>query len=502
MPVRFIRCFFAAVTVLVLLPALAFADDTRKSEYLMDDVFNAGLDTGYNETKERTSEDPHFGWELGQFIVSGFSGIAEDPDGNPVFLKNDDDKVKLSFELFQNIDVLNGNENLSINNDTNGRDVHFGISETDFGRGMLVIRATDYRNKTTEPYKQLNYLSGIKQDRVTEIIPLQEGDYEVRLDYEIVRENHLAFVPTPADYFDYKIDFKFSVRNGNSMVYLFDLETGNELTNESFAPNGFRIDLAKSRHNKINLKKEIMTEGKDGLAEDTRFNGSVQDGKEYKEEGIYTITSLNPTTEQMTQKVIYVGDDPVMKVHVITGESIEYINERLANGDLIDEETWTLTAAPTIETADETTGETTDEAVDDTNPEASSASNTDTQDSLETPAPVEPTSPSQPSAPVGTIVLIVVIVIGVGVLLFFIFRGIKKTIINSSELTDEPTKEDAIKTVLPKTPAIKPDEETTIEVKIVDGEAVTIVDSGNTVTILDDGNVVDETKSPRNHKQD
>ena len=53
--------------------------------------------------------------------------------------------------------------------------------------------------------------------------------------------------------------------------------------------NGFRLDLAKSRYLKINLKKEILKDSADGLIEDTRFNGPVQDGAEYTEEGIYHI---------------------------------------------------------------------------------------------------------------------------------------------------------------------------------------------------------------------
>lgn len=510
---RFLKCFCTAVIILTLLPVFAFADDARESEYVTSGAFNTGLDTGYNETNERTSDDPHFGWELGEFVVSGFSGIVEDAEKNPVFLKSEDDEITLSFRLFQNINALNGDESLSINNDTNGRDIHFGINETDFGRGLLIIRATDYRNKITEPYKQSDYLAGIKQDRVTEIIPLQEGDYEVRLDYEIAKNSQFAFTPIPTtDYFDYKMEFKFSIRNSNSMIFLFDLETGDELTNQSFTPNGFRIDLAKSRYANINLKKEVLTEGKDGLTEDTRTNGTVQDGKEYKEEGIYTITVFNPTTEQTTEKVIYVGDDPIMKVHMITGESIEYINERLANGDLIDEETWTLSAAPgpENETIDNTALESDSLSTSNTeNSSETSLSNTIAEDSLEdspsnsTEQDISETStsnksitPSGSSALMGVIVVIIVIVIGVGILLFFIFRRIKGAMATSS---DSVTK-DATETIPPKTPTIQPNEETTIEVKIVDGEAVTIVDTGKKVTVLDDGKVVNEKESFKGNK--
>ena len=71
-----------------------------------------------------------------------------------------------------------------------------------------------------------------------------------------------------------------------TMVYPFDVATGSELTNSSMTENGFRLDLAKSRYLKVNIKREVLKDSPDGLVEDTRFNGPAKDGAEYTDEGI------------------------------------------------------------------------------------------------------------------------------------------------------------------------------------------------------------------------
>jgi hypothetical protein len=237
--------------------------------------------------------------------------------------------------------------------DNNGYNVHFGIDKTDFGRGTLIVRQTNYQNSISEPQIYTNYLSGIEDNANTEIILLEEGNYEVQLDYEL-RNNLRKIGPLSVfpDYADYKIDFYFQVRNGNCMVYPFDLTTGSELTNESYAPNGFYLDLAKSRYLDVNVKKEVMSAGANGLVEDTRFNGPARDGDKYTEEGIYTITASNPSTRQETVKKIYVGNNPVLKAYAVTGMSIEQINEHLAEGYTINEDGILIT--PSYNTAEST----------------------------------------------------------------------------------------------------------------------------------------------------
>lgn len=333
---RFMGCLCAAIVALVVAPPLASADEGDGAVYYIGSAVNAGLDTGYSESAEFSRDDWHFGWDLGQFMVTGFTSMAETEQGCPVFLKTEDDKVRLTFKLNQNIDALNGNENLSINADSDGYNRHFGIDRTDFGRGTLIVRQTNYQNATGEPQVYTNYLEGVEAGADTEVMFLEEGNYEVQLDYEVRNDpRKVGPVSLVPEYANYKIDFCFEVRNGNCMVFPFDLSTKSELANEAYAPNGFYLDLAKSRYLDINVKKEVLSEGANGLAEDTRFNRPARDGDEYTEEGIYTIIASNPSTGQETVKRIYVGDNPVLKCYAVTGLPIETINARLAEGDII-----------------------------------------------------------------------------------------------------------------------------------------------------------------------
>lgn len=286
----------------------------------------------YSGEKAITKDDPHYGWDLGKFFVSGYTDEVK-YDGNMVFLKNVGDKVTLWFHLEQNIDKLNGNEKLSITADKKGSDQYFETQTMNFGRGTLIIRKTDYNNVTSEPTIYTNYLeanTSVGADTKVELF--EEGDYEVALDYEITDDQLIDKVS------HYRIFFKFYIRNGNCMVYPFDVVTGSELANSSMTENGFRLDLAKSRYLKINLKREMLTESADGLVEDTRFNGPARDGAEYTDEGIYTITVTNEYTGQLTVKKIYVGTNNILRAYMATGLSIPEINDLVEQGATISDD--------------------------------------------------------------------------------------------------------------------------------------------------------------------
>jgi LPXTG-motif cell wall-anchored protein len=229
---------------------------------------------------------------------------------------------------------LNGNDKLSICEDTNGYDEYFGIPKTNFGKGTLIIRHTDHQNHVHEPVVYTDYLSAQTSDGAAiEVRLFEEGDYEVALDYEIIKHNWDIFGWDPIpEYFNYRIFFRFSVRNGNCMVYPFDVTTGAELTDSSLTENGFYLDLAKSKYLDINIKRSVRTEGAEGVTEDTRFNKPAKDGEDFTDEGIYTITVHNKYTDQTTTKVIYVGTDNVLKAHVVTGLPINDIEYRLSMG--------------------------------------------------------------------------------------------------------------------------------------------------------------------------
>ena len=300
---------------------------------------------GYFGEKPIDKKDIHCGWDLGEFNVTGFTDKVKDNDGNMVFLKNVGDKVTLWFNLEQNIDKLNDDEDLSITADTEGYDQYFETKTMNFGRGALIIRYTDYNNVKAEPTIYTNYLeANASVGADTKVQLFEEGDYEVALDYQVTSDRVIDKIG------HYRIFFKFSVRNGNCMVYPFDVKTGNELTNSSMTENGFRLDLAKSRYLKINLKRETLKDSADGLVEDTRFNGPAKDGAEYTDEGIYTITVSNEYTGQFTTKKIYVGTNNILRAYMTTGLSIEEINNLIEDGATIsDDGTIQLAAISPVE---------------------------------------------------------------------------------------------------------------------------------------------------------
>lgn len=317
------------------------ANANSSNVYYLGEAVNAGKDTGFSENNEITKKDPHYNWTLGSFSVNGYTRVITD-DGNPIFLKTVGDEVVLDFQLEQDIDALNNDKSLMIANDKKAYDNLLYKDETAFGRGALIIRKTDaYQNKKGTSQLYTDYLSGVKVGANTQVEICEEGDYEVALDYSI-RDKKITvpFIDKTirSTYNDYKIYFTFSVRNGNCMVFPFDVATGEELTNKAITENGFYLDLAKSRYLEINVKKEVLREGAAGLTEDVRFNKPASDGEKYTDEGIYTITVSNPYTEEETVKKIYVGTNSVLKAYMTTGYAISDIQSLLKDGATIDDD--------------------------------------------------------------------------------------------------------------------------------------------------------------------
>ena len=288
---------------------------------------------GYSGETPIEKGDAHYGWELGNFFVSGYTEkiVKEDPSTDVVFLKNVNDEITLWFKLAQNIDALNGNTKLSITADPKGFDQYFQTPTMDFERGTLIIRKTDHNNVKEDLQYYTNYLeANVAVGADTKVQLFEEGDYEVALDYQVTNDQLLIDKVG-----HYRISFSFSVRNSNCMIYPFDLATGSELTNSSIAERGFRLDLANSKYLKISLKREVLKDSADGLVSDTRFNGAAKDGAEYTDEGIYTIIVRNEYTNATTEKKIYVGTNNILKAHVTTGLSIPEINNLVAEGATI-----------------------------------------------------------------------------------------------------------------------------------------------------------------------
>lgn len=326
-----------ALTVSLLSFSIAADENTWK----LGTKVKTGKDNGYSGQEEIDKDDPHYGWDLGQFYVSGFTQHTTDSEENAVFLKNVGDKVQLNFQLLQNIDSLNNDSNLTIYADTNGYDKYFSTQQYNECRGLLIIRKTDYQNTKAEPVVYNNYLVGFDKGANKVVELCEEGDYEVALDYEI-REEHYGvdwntYVSIPT-YTNYRIYFKFKVRNGNCMVFPFDTTTGSELSNEAFTENGFYLDLANSRYLDINVKRYVYVEGTNGYTKDLRYNHPASDGEKYTDEGVYEITVINRFTDQETLKTIYVGTDPMMKAYVVSGYSLEDLQDLLGQGYQIAED--------------------------------------------------------------------------------------------------------------------------------------------------------------------
>lgn len=295
--------------------------------YLGYPAVKTGLDNGYHNTLEIGKDDPHFGLSIGKFYISGFTGVTSQDSEHFTFLKTVGDQVELHFELTQDIDMLGNDTFVTINRDIGGYDRQLGVSSTDFGRGTLIVRFTDYQNNTGEPQIYTDYLAAKQGGSADTVIALnEEGDYEVALNYEIKKDDYiLGTAATKSSYTNYRIHFTFSIRNGNAMVFPFDLVTGEELKNTALAPNGFRLDLAYSRYLNINVKLSTLAEGTTGIVEDIRFNRPAKDGDQYTQQGIYTITVQNVYTEQETTKTLYVGDDPKLIDYVTQGYTLDQI---------------------------------------------------------------------------------------------------------------------------------------------------------------------------------
>ena len=292
-------------------------------------------------------DDPHKGWSLGSFYVKGYSGTTTSNSNfyqkdMPVYLKNAGDTVSFGFKLDQNIDKLNDNKQLSISNDHKVIQdcwVEDPYVKGDLGRGVLIVIHKDWQGKETKTvYK--DFLQGKSVGANTEIQLFEEGDYRVVLCYEIYKNTGWNWITDWTDpngsWFNYRIESYFSVRNGNAMVFPFELQTNSELTNKSCTEKGFRLDLAKSRYLQLSVKKDILNSNGTDIVEDTRFNKVIADGSEFTAEGIYTISVKNIYTGLTTEKIIYVGKNPILRCHTITGLSIYTINDYLRNGYTID----------------------------------------------------------------------------------------------------------------------------------------------------------------------
>ena len=314
--------------------ALAKASDSEEQIYYYDKTHKIEEDEGFSlSEKEKIEEDDaHFGWKLGRLYVKGYTQRTESKKGKPIFLKNAGDKLELGFELMQDINALNNDETLSIANDKKAYDLDFGIKKTKFGKGALIVRHTDYQNKDKGSKLYVDYFLKKSNVNANKTVKLnEEGEYEVALDYTLRNDPRKVFgISIFPTHDDYTIrTFKFSVRNGNSMGFIFDISTGDELKNKAFVEKGFKLDFAHSHYLKVYVARAVVNGDKDI---DVRERKPAKSGNEYTDEGLYIITIENPSTKQITSKQIYVGKDKKMRAYVTTGKSLKEIEGDVQRG--------------------------------------------------------------------------------------------------------------------------------------------------------------------------
>ncbi len=386
----------------------------------LGEVVNAGHDTGFSGNDALDKKDPHYGWTLGEFFVNGYTRDMKDENGDFIFLKNVGDKVTLWFNLKQDITKLNNDTNLSICDDTKAYDKYFQIPETSFKHGALIIQFTDHNNQKHDPVIYTDFLAANSRTGAdTRVQLFEEGDYEVHLDYEIAKKNGPVYT-----YTNYRISFKYKIRNGNCMVFPFDLAKGNELSSGAITASGFKLDMAKSRYLDINVKFSALKQNSDGTyTADVRFNRPAQDGEEYSKEGVYEFAVKNLYTGETTTKTIYVGSEGVLKALSSTGMTLDELNAKIREGATISDDGSIVidTGEETVETEVITTTEQT------ISPEASEERVANESSATEA-VNNEDAQPAEKKKGNGAVVVIIIIIVLVaaGVGGYFYFTKIRK----------------------------------------------------------------------------
>lgn len=292
-------------------------------------------DKGYTGVVDETVDDPHYGWNLGDFIINGYTEDELDADGTPIIYKNAGDQVTLWYSLKEDIDRLQGKDYLFINEDKEGWDEYFNIPKTNFRKGTLIIRQTDADGEANDPVIFTNFLeANVRTGADTKVRLFEEGDYEVALDYEIKNTDPIIDEVT-----NYRVFFKFKIRNSNCMIFPFDITTQSELKDRDISETGFRLDYAESKYLVVNVEYQAVTFNGTSYVADTRENKVATNGREYTKEGIYIISVENKTkNSRTTEKTIYVGTAPIIKALSKNNITIDDVNELIRQGYTIDED--------------------------------------------------------------------------------------------------------------------------------------------------------------------
>ena len=272
-----------------------YTSRTKKNDYVGNEPSN--------------ENDPHRGWELGKFVLSGYTSVTGE-SGN-IYQKTLGDRIELKFHLSQDISMLDGKEYLIIEDDKNGYDGDPKLSQKphDMGHGELIVWHKP-PNGDAKITSYSNYLEALVSPNAdTSIVLYEEGDYEVHLDYAV--SNTKGIKKTCY----YRTSFSFKIESGNVMGFLFDEKNGRELFKGDRTEYGFRIDNANSQSLNIHVERKILYKSADGWALDTRGNTAAAAGDTFEDVGMYEITwtSKSDPSGKINSKILYVGDSETIE---------------------------------------------------------------------------------------------------------------------------------------------------------------------------------------------
>lgn len=309
------------------------ADDANAAKQALGTKTKTGKgEKGYTGEEKIENDDWHYGWDIGNFFVSGYTTSITDVNGTPIFLKNQNDKISLWFKLTQDIKKLNNEKKLFIADDK-GYDQYFETKKMDLGKGALFIRYTDYENVKHESKVYTNFLEkNAIMGSSQRIQLLGEGDYEVALDYKIENaKKKMLVIPRSPSY--YRIYFKFSVRNADSNIRLYDLEDNSKLKTNGFTESGFKMNQNLSRYLDVEVEHEIYNAEKNIFTKDENLKKNAKNGGEYTEEGFYLITAKNRYTDSQTNRIVYVGKNAFLQECAASGMKpdaiVQYVKTEL-----------------------------------------------------------------------------------------------------------------------------------------------------------------------------
>lgn len=262
-------------------------DHTRKAK-----------DNTYGEFEPMENGDFQYGWELGDFCLSGFAGKDED------VYERERKRVKLSFELKQDITRLNGQADLSVTRDKNGSDRKFETLPHDMKHGELLVKHKNALGQIQPVIHYTDFLAALAYPNAqTTIDFVEEGEYEVHLNYALKRK---SFNPIGNTQY-YQLSFSFKIVNGNCMPFIRENQTLNELEGDVvLAPSGFQISTGGAHFVKLEAQWYALYQDKNRLETNIKRHWTIGNGNKITDEGLYIITA-SCRNNKKTVKTVLVG---------------------------------------------------------------------------------------------------------------------------------------------------------------------------------------------------